>query len=162
MKTPIRILGCGHWSMTDDQAGLVTATLLAERHLPDTDVSWEECPGTALAPEELEGVELLVVIDATPADERHRCGAIDRIDYRDRQQLLRLRRAMDTHSIDLVSGLKMAEALQVLPRDVWIYVIFGKEFHRSLSVSSDVAEGIKQLADRIAQDVVQWRERRRA
>ena len=77
----VRIVGCGRWSMGDDRVGLVVADRLADRNIPNTDVTRTETPGSELATETSDDLGLLVLIDATPADRDHPAGTFEWIDY---------------------------------------------------------------------------------
>ncbi len=142
--------------MGDDQAGLVVARRLAERHLPHVTVLATEAPTTVLADEDLVEIGLLLVVDSAPADGQHPAGSSARLDYRRRPEALRAKPQVDTHSISVDAGLALASALDVLPPEVWIYVIFGERFECCLDMGAVVAAGVDPLVDRIECDVRDW------
>ena len=152
----VRIVGCGRWSMGDDQAGLVVADRLREKDLPRTVVVRDEAPGSELATELTPDIGLLIIVDAAPADERHPPGSSARLDYRRQPDLLLPKARGSTHALSVDAGLELAEALGLLPKDVWVYAIFGKHFERHLGLSPAAEAGIAPLVARIERDVRQW------
>lgn len=152
----VRIVGCGRWSMGDDQAGLVVASCLTELGLPDTLVVGDETPGCGLVPEQADGTELLVLVDAAPADDAHPAGSFARIDYRKYAELLAEGTKGCTHTLGVSAGLRLAGELGVLPGHVWIYVLFGTRFERHLELSAAVREGVEPVVERIELDVKRW------
>jgi hydrogenase maturation protease len=139
--------------MGDDRAGLATAELLRQRGLPRTVVELDEAPGGNLATESPEGVELLIVIDAARADERHPRGTLGRFDYRKGPPIAAPERQGNTHGLSVDTGLELADTLGVLPKHVWIYVLFGDEFDRKMDAGGAIDSGVVRLADRIERDV---------
>ncbi len=156
MPPPIRIVGCGRRSMGDDQAGLLVAERLWQMHLPRAEVVVDEAPGSELAGGLSEEVELLVVVDAALADAVHAAGSFERIDYRSNPQIIKSRTRADTHSLSVATGLELAETLGLLPKTVWVYAIFGKDFTRRLDLCPETAAGIEPLAERIKSDLGNW------
>ena len=152
----VRIVGCGWWSMGDDQAGLVVADRLREKNLPRTEVVRDEAPGSELATELSAGIGLLIIVDSAPADDQHPPGASVRLDYRKDRDLLLPKARGSTHALSVDLGLELAETLGLLPKDVWIYAIFGRHFERRLGLSPATEAGIAPLVARIERDVRQW------
>ncbi|MCO6435884.1 MAG: hydrogenase maturation protease [Phycisphaerae bacterium] len=153
MPPAVCILGCGRWSMGDDQAGLRVAELIADHALPQADVRLSESPGTDLADGSFASADLLVLIDAAPADNAHPSGSFLRLMYPRDAQRLRRKTSGDSHSIGIAQGLELAQTLQALPKRIWIYVVFGEQFDRSLDMSTSVSRAITPLAERISRDV---------
>lgn len=139
--------------MGDDQAGLRVAERLASLGLPRTSVRLSESPGVDLADGSLSPKELLVIIDAAPADNAHPAGTFLRLEHPRDGDRLKLRAGGDTHSIGVAAGLQLATTLGALPERVWIYVLFGTAFERSLDMTAAVEGGVTELAERIAADV---------
>lgn len=156
----VRIVGCGRWAMSDDQAGLIVAERLRRHPLPDTTIIQTESPLTEFVDEAGEPVELLIVIDAAQADEGHPPGTVSRLDYRERADVLIPKSRTNTHALSVDAGLELADALGLLPACVWLYVIFGEAFDRGANVSRPVAEALDRLERRIADDVGKWLESR--
>jgi hydrogenase maturation protease len=142
--------------MGDDQAGLAIAERLRQRSIPGVAIVGSEAPGTALPAGLSEAVRLLVIIDAAMADERHPPGTFEFIQYRKHPKLVAARSREDTHSLNVNTGLRLAAALDRLPKDTWIYAIFGTNFDRCLDVSTEVDAGVGPLTERIERDVRQW------
>ena len=153
----ILIVGCGRWSMGDDQAGLLAASRIRERDLPNTVVITSEDPVADLAAEDLRDLDVLIVVDAARADEQHPAGSFLRMDYQDRPRFLIPRTGIDTHSISVAAALELAASLMRLPSNVWIYMVFGGGFDRRMVLEAVPAAAISSLADRIENDVNEWR-----
>jgi len=142
--------------MGDDQAGLGVAQYLRGLHLPQTIVVCDESPGSELAVGLDEAVELLIVVDAAPADATHASGSFVRIDYRAHPERLISSARADTHSLSVAQGLKLAETLGLLPESVWVYALFGTRFERTDELTGAVGAAIEVLGQRIGQDVKEW------
>lgn len=152
----VRIVGCGRWSMGDDAAGLKAAEILADMSLPDTQVLVEESPLSAITEAGDVGAKLLVVVDAGAADARHPVGSYARVDFHSGPSLHTGGAHVDTHTLGVASALEVADMIGTLPEYVWVYLIFGDRFERSLEVGGRVAEGVPALVDRIERDVREW------
>jgi hydrogenase maturation protease len=139
--------------MGDDRAGLAAAELLRQRALPRTVVELDEAPGGNLATESPDGVELLIIIDAARADERHPTGTLERFDYREGPPIAAPGRQGNTHGLSVDTGLELGNALGVLPQHVWIYVLFGEDFGRKMGAGEAIDSGVIRLADRVERDV---------
>ena len=111
MSARVRIVGCGRQLMGDDQAGLLVADRLRDSDLLHTTVVCDEAPGSELAVGLDEAVELLIVVDAAPADATHAPGSFVRIDYRAHPERLINSARGDTHSLSVAHGLELAGAL---------------------------------------------------
>jgi len=153
---PVQIVGCGRWSMGDDQAGLVIADRLRRRKIPNAAIVGSEAPGTELPAGLSEAVRLLVIIDAAVADERHLPGTFECIRYGGQPEVIASRSRGDTHSLSVDTGLRLAAALELLPKDTWIYAIFGTNFDRCLDLGPEIDAGIEPVTQRIERDVRQW------
>jgi hydrogenase maturation protease len=160
MAEPVRIVGCGRYSMGDDQAGLIAADGLRKRRLPGVAVVSEEVPGSTLAAGLPTDVELLVIVDAARANADHPAGSHRRIVHGGHEPVVLTKVRDNTHSLGVDMGLELAAALGTLPTCVWIYVIFGEYFGRSMEVGQAVRAGIPAFLNRIERDVRQWVENR--
>jgi hypothetical protein len=65
-------------------------------------------------------------------------------------------RTPDTHSIGVLEALALADSVQALPPEVWIYVLFGRQFNRSMTMGDAVARGLSKLVDCIERDIQAW------
>jgi len=156
-----RIIGCGRWSMGNDQAGLLVARRLHERGLPDAVIDLSEQPAIDLAAESHAEAELLIVVDTARADDVHPIGTFVRFDYREGPRLLDAVQRLDSHSLGVAAGLELAERLGMLPPQVWIYVLFCGAFERRLTLDAALDECVAAVAAAIERDLVAWRARRR-
>ncbi|HMQ16401.1 MAG TPA: hypothetical protein PKC49_10530, partial [Phycisphaerae bacterium] len=91
-RPPVLVFGCGRDHHGDDQIGLRIAEALARRRPPDTHVALSRAPGADLLLD-LEGVGLLVVIDAAESVAELPVGSWTRIVYAGRGVGGRRRRA---------------------------------------------------------------------
>ena len=126
---------------------------------PGVEVRTSEAPGADLAAE-LEGVRLLVVVDAALAGDDFPPGTWRRIDYgRDDARLIArhlARPAVSGHTLGVAEGLELARALGVLPPTVWIYVIAGGDFGYGAALTAPVEAAVSTVADQIRADVAAW------
>lgn len=143
--------------MGDDQVGLLAASRIRERALPNTVVITSEDPVADLAAEDLRDLDVLIVIDAARSDDQHPTGSFLRLDYLDRPRFLIPRTGIDTHSIGVAAALELAASLNRLPSKVWIYVVFGGGFDRCMALDAVPAIAVSSLADRIENDINEWR-----
>lgn len=161
MSQPIvRILGCGRSHRRDDQAGLFVADGLARCDLPETSVGKTEAPGVDLL-DDLAGVKLLVIVDATPACAALPAGQYARIDYRRNPDMLAAKGRDNTHTLSVETSLRLGEQLGLIPDDVWIYALTGSNFGYGQELSGPIDKLIGEVCDRIARDVSGWLERQR-
>ncbi len=158
MSDYIRIVGCGRWSMGDDQAGLALAQLLADREIEHCSITLDESPGSGLACECLDPIDLLIVIDAAHADAEHHTGSMLRLDYHRDRGLFGNTFESTTHDLGVPAGLELADALGVLPSQVWLYAIFGDNFLRSGNLGNAVMTALPTLAGQVESDVQEWLE----
>lgn len=144
--------------MGDDQAGLALARLLCDREIEHCSVTLDEAPGSGLACECLDSIDLLIVIDAALADPEHRAGSMVRMDYHRHRGLLRDTVESNTHSLGVRAGLELAYSLSILPDHVWLYVIFGDQFRRSQDLGTAVVDALSTLVGQVETDIREWME----
>jgi len=149
VTTRVRIVGCGRWSMGDDQAGLVAARRVRTL-CPQLDVCLTEEPLIELADGPGAGLEALFVIDAAPADDAHPAGTWTRIEYDDQTRIRLPEMHVAAHALGLPEALAVAERLGSLPPRVSLYLIFSRSFDRSLTISAGVSEAVEAVAESIA------------
>ena len=150
----IRIVGCGRWSMGDDQAGLVVAQRLAGTLGSEIDVIAGEDPIDLLTDPDVATADLLIIVDAAAGDDAHPAGTLARVTCDADTVASKLGRGLDTHSLGVGEALALAASLQNLPGEIWIYAIFGKCFERSGQLSPVVARAVDELAARITRDLL--------
>lgn len=150
------ILGCGRWSMTDDQAGLLAAQRVA-RHAPaGVRVLVEEDPCCALGSALTVPTDALWVVDSALADEAHPAGTWKVVELHDVADSLKTRGAT-THGLNLPLALDLAAALGTLPRHVRLYLVFVKSIGRGLEVTPGVAQAVERVVQRILGDLGSWK-----
>ncbi len=153
----VRVVGCGRWSMGNDQAGLLVARRLHERALDHVVVDASEQPAVDLPCEGGTPASVWVVVDCAPADAAHPSGTFTRIDYARGPNLRDRRPAIDTHTLSVAAGLELAARLGVLAPIVWIYVLFCGTPERRLTLDPSLEESVAALAGVIERDILRWR-----
>jgi hydrogenase maturation protease len=161
----VRIVGCGRNHRRDDQVGIRVANRLMEFDLPNTWTQASEAPGADLLVD-LEGVRLLVLIDAARCGERLAAGEIRRLAVPQRTDGNRVeaiqlpnRPHESSHLLGAVGALAVGEELGILPPNVWIYIIGGEEFGYGDELAPGPRAAVERAAERIAADVRDWLER---
>ncbi len=162
----VKIIGCGRSQRRDDQLGLEVARRLARRPSEGCEVCLSEDPGTDLLLD-LDGVRLLVLVDAAACGPHLPAGRIRRLccrpeapgSARSAFERLPLRTACSTHLLSIGDGLRVAEQLGVLPREVWIYVVGAAEFGHGTELSPAIERAAARLVGRIRADVRAWLKR---
>ncbi|MCG3132861.1 MAG: Hydrogenase 2 maturation protease [Phycisphaerae bacterium] len=144
------VLGCGRWSMGDDQAGLRVAERLRGMLPPDVRVMADENPGVALL-STVDPRDHLIIIDAAPADDAHPAGTYTVVTPN--RLIETAAEGGSTHQVGVRVGLTILAALGTLPRRVSIFALFGRSFRRSLQMSPEVAAAVEAVAERVVQEV---------
>lgn len=151
----VLLLGCGRSHQSDDAVGLRVAELLAESPLPCAEVVRSEAPLGDLL-DALEGVELLVVVDATPATAELPPGRWVGIDQRRWPEALRARRTVDTHRLSMETALSLAGALEMLPPHVWLYAVAAERIGPGATLTPPVESAVGEVAEGVRADVLRW------
>ncbi len=159
MTGGVLIVGCGRWSMGDDQAGLLVAQRLQRRPPGDVEVIASECADAMLAHPGLSDCRLLVVVDAAPADADHPAGTFAQLDYATDGRRLSGGSQGNSHTLGIDAALQLGRTLGLLPPRVWVYVLFGAQFERTFSVSPRVRAGVRKLARHIVRNLGAFSER---
>lgn len=156
----VRIVGCGQWHRSDDQIGL----LVAQRFMavaPDRfDVYVTTAPGADLL-SLVENVDRLVLVDAAAADEQLPIGGVRRIVLRrgcgiddgDYAVFQPSHRVASGHSLGVGYALRLADALGIAPREVWLYAVGAATFDIGDLLTPAVAAIIEPTVARILRDL---------
>lgn len=164
VKPPDRacIVGCGRWLRRDDQIGLRIVEHLAQGGVPGTRLLATESPCADLL-SCLDGVELLVVVDAARSDNGHPEGDWRRIEYRgaERSRIRRRPRSLNVHQLSVDAALELADRMELLPKEVWVYAVAVRDVDYGEDMSPAVARVTDALADEIRSDVAAWLGRER-
>lgn len=137
MLSKIKIVCIGNRLMGDDGAGCIVADILENE-------GWKvfRASSPLEAMHIVAGADEVIIIDAIYSGSEP--GRILMIDSLDR--LSEYCCSLSTHGIDLLSMLKMLEALGMLPKKLKIYGIEGKSFKRLQEPSEEVLKACKELA----------------
>jgi Ni,Fe-hydrogenase maturation factor len=166
-------VGCGRGLRRDDQLGLRLVEALAAAGLPATvSVAATESPGTDLL-DGLEQTALLIIVDAAAEREGFPAGACTKIDWTAHFQSERRAKADErgrrpgnsvpsaqtrttTHTLGVTTALELGDQLGVLPPEVWIYAVAGRDFGYGPGFSEAVEAGVDGIVERIRADVDAW------
>lgn len=155
----VLVFGCGRSHRSDDAAGLRAAEAVARLAPVAVEVVTSEAAGVDLLVE-LEGLELLIIVDAAAANGECRPGQVRCFDYRARPDALRLRDGDSTHTLGVVTALAVANQIGALPPNVWIYAVAADLFNLGDGLSESVQAAIEPTARRIVGDIHRWRRER--
>ncbi len=159
----VRIIGCGRSHRSDDRLGLHVVDRLSKMSLPCVRLATSEAPGADLLLD-LDGCELLIIVDAAVASPQLRPGEWIRIDVGHSMEAritpVRVAGGEPTHFLGVNTALALGADLGVLPKDVWVYVIAASNVDYGEALSPGLADRARQLADRIRDDVEGWLARR--
>ncbi len=159
----VRIIGCGRSHRTDDRLGLHVVDRLSRMSHPCVRLATSEAPGADLLLD-LDGYELLIIVDAVIAGPQLRPGEWIRIDVGHSTEAritpVRVAGGEPTHFLGVNTALALGADLGVLPKDVWVYVIAASDVGYGELLSPGLAERAGELANRIHEDVEHWLERR--
>jgi len=150
------IVGCGRWLRTDDQAGLLVARELQRTGLPRVRILLTEAPAMDLL-NGLDGISLLILVDAARSDRDHRPGTWKKIDYLARRDRLKESGMNDTHGLGVEFALSLAREIGGLPPDVWIYAVAAAECGYGEQVTPEIEHAIRILTRWIPTDIQAWR-----
>ncbi|MBN2562508.1 MAG: hydrogenase maturation protease [Phycisphaerae bacterium] len=157
------LVGCGRWLRRDDQAGLLVAGAIErggwgrrpDDAPADIAIYATESPGVDLVTL-LDGVDLLVVVDAAEQGPGYPPGGWQRIDYRRSPDRVKHSGGSDAHTLGVGTALELAGQMDRLPADVWIYAISVATVDYGEAVSAEVQEAIQSLSRRIPSDIEIW------
>jgi hydrogenase maturation protease len=151
----IGIVGCGRWLRCDDQAGLLTVRMLRQIGLPAARFVLTESPAADLC-NCLDGLSLLILVDAAGSSQGRHPGTWTRIRFLEEPDRLKHRGGGDSHSLSVDFALDLAQAMGLLPPEVWIYAIVADECGYGEQVTPAVGRAIRALARRIPRDIRAW------
>lgn len=195
-SAPVLIVGCGSPHRRDDQSGLrvverlesdggassfALSQAVAPERPPMVRLMTSESPGADLLAE-LDGVELLIILDAAPASPAMPLGTWRRLGWRGAQPIVRSAfqgdrsqhrrgagrprivdshrpRAASPHALGVNEALRLGETLGLLPGEVWIYAIAGIDFGHGEALSDGVESAIAEVAQAVRADVLEWHRR---
>lgn len=144
------ILGVGNPLMGDDGAGIEAARILSEADLPEN-VTVQEAgtPGWGLV-EWIKDWDSVVIVDAaqmglTP-------GEWQRFDSSD-VRLIAGEKSISLHQTDLAGGLALAQALDMLPKEITFYGIEPESTDQGMDLSPAIRSSLPELVKNILQEV---------
>ncbi len=144
------ILGVGNSLRGDDGVGIRAIEMLAERELPAS-VELQEAgtPGWGL-PSWLEGHSSVILVDAVQMGQAP--GTWRRFSP-DEVRLIVQDETLSLHQPDLACGLALAQALEMLPDDLWIYGIEPGDTGAGSTLSPQVSSSLPAMVESIINDL---------
>ena len=134
------------------------ARKLSEAGLPDARIVETESPCGDL-PVELDGADLLVVVDAARPGKTTASGTWSRIDYRREPDRIVSRPSMiDVHGLGVDAALNLAREIGLLPDDVWVYAVAVEDCGYGEDLTPAVCRTLDELTVQIPADIAAWRE----
>ncbi len=166
-SAPIRIIGCGQRGRQDAQVGLQLAQLLAQDPPPAACVTTAERLQFDLL-HDLQGTDLLIVVDVARPEAGLRPGECRRIVYCgcgcEPDELDRAGLETGPHDPSQLAALsqtlRMGRECEMLPDEVWLYLIGGSRFDDGQELDDTLRAALPRLAERIRHDVTRWRRER--
>ena len=126
--------------------------------MPDARIVETESPCGDL-PVELDGADLLVVVDAARPGKTTAPGAWSRIDYRrEPDRIVSRSSMMDVHGLGVDAALNLAREIGLLPEDVWVYAVAVEDCGYGEDLTPAVRRTLDELTVRIPADIAAWRE----
>ena len=150
------IVGCGRWLRADDQVGLrVVEALMKSERLSGARIESTESPAADI-PNWLEGIRLLILVDAARGSRSHPPGSFRRLAYGKDGNRLQRRNARETHGLSVDLALSVSESLTLLPQDAWIYAIAVEDCGYGEDLSAPVKATVPKVCVAIEHDVRSW------
>jgi hydrogenase maturation protease len=143
----------------DDQAGLIAAETLARTGVEGADIVTSETPAIDILTH-LDGISLLILIDAAKATDDHPPGAWKRVEYHHSFFVGRPGLSLDSHALGVDAALAIAQAIGNLPEDVWIYAIAARDIGYGPGLTRKVKLAVNRLTRSIPADIRTWRHSR--
>ncbi len=154
-QNSVRVVGCGRWMRRDDQVGLLVVEALTRMERVPAGIALTEAPGAELV-DQLEGCDVLILVDAALPDSDHPAGTWQSFDYIATPERLRPRSDENTHTIGVESVLRLAAAMEALPQVVHVYAIAVADTRQGDQLTPGVAAVVPEVANAIAEQLRQW------
>jgi hydrogenase maturation protease len=149
LQTPKLVIGVGNWYRSDDAVGLVVARKLRAMNLPGVQVKEESGEGVTLM-EAWWGNEWVIIVDAASSGSRP--GTVHTLDA-DSTTIPSAFFHYSSHAFSVAEAIELARALKLLPPQLIVYGIEGKNFAAGVGLSPEVEHGsdavIRQVVNQI-------------
>jgi hydrogenase maturation protease len=143
------IIGIGNDFRRDDAVGLIVSRQLKEKNLADVQVAESSGEGAQLM-ELWKGADSVILVDAVSSEKEP--GTIQRFEAHARSLPAQTFR-YSTHAFSLSEAIELARAMNELPPCLIVYGIEGKDFEAGVGLSSEVAQAVEKVADKILEDL---------
>lgn len=155
-RDDIAVVGAGRWLRKDDQIGLIIAERLRTRSIAGVTILTTESPGADIATG-VDGVQLLILVDAAEPDSSHSPGSWRRIDLSRSQAPIRGRSWQSSHTLGVDVALQMCRHLGSLPECVCVYAIAIADADYGEAVTPQVEAALGPVLGAIEREITQWR-----
>lgn len=139
-----KIIGIGNEFRSDDAVGLIVARKLKELY-PDFDIIESDGNGTDLL-NYFQNYDKLIIIDAAISENPEDIGRIKEIKVTDDLDFSEIN-PFSSHAFSLLSALRLAKQLNILPKELYLYLIFSSNFSFGQEISQKVKEASEKILD---------------
>ncbi|NPV11912.1 MAG: hydrogenase maturation protease [Ignavibacteria bacterium] len=139
-----KIIGIGNEFRSDDAVGLIVARKLKELY-PDFDIIESDGNGTDLL-NYFQNYDKLIIIDAAISENPEDIGRIKEIKVTDDLDFSEIN-LFSSHAFSLLSALRLAKQLNILPKELYLYLIFSSNFSFGQEISQKVKEASEKILD---------------
>ncbi|MCR4417781.1 MAG: hydrogenase maturation protease [Ignavibacteria bacterium] len=139
-----KIIGIGNEFRSDDAVGLIVARKLKELY-PDFDIIESDGNGTDLL-NYFQNYDKLIIIDAAISENPEDIGRIKEIKVTDDLDFSEIN-LFSSHAFSLLSALRLAKQLNILPKELYLYLIFSNNFSFGQEISQKVKESSEKILD---------------
>jgi hydrogenase maturation protease len=144
----ILVIGVGNEYRSDDGIGLIVARVIREERLPSVIVKEESGEGAALM-ESWQGFSYVIIVDAVLSGKLP--GTIFRIDTK-KETVPKQFFHYSTHAFSVAEAIELARTMNILPQNLILYGIEGKNFTAGINISASVSNVVKQVVKQIVAD----------
>lgn len=142
------IVGVGNEFRSDDTVGLLVARNL-KKLLPNVDIYENDGDVTNLL-SIFQKSDKVIIIDAAIGNSTHSLGEIKEIILTEETNFLDFE-ILSSHSFNLLQVLRLGKQLAILPKKIYLYLIFSKNF----SFGTELSEEVKKSAEKILDIIIQ-------
>lgn len=145
----ITVVGIGNHFRGDDAVGMLTIKNLTKK-VPSNVKAVELVGDQSYLLELMQSSDVMIVVDAVHSSAP--AGTIFRIDASE-ESIPRDFFTFSTHGIDSMHAIELARSMKLLPKQVIIYGIVGKDFSYSPKLSPQIQESLEIVQNKILNDI---------
>ena len=148
-NSKVLVIGIGNKYRCDDGAGLIVAKQLKQLNPKGIKIVEQNGEATNLI-DSWKDTDKVIIVDATSSGITP--GTINRFDVSDKPLPENLFH-YSTHSFNVADTVELARVLNMLPQNLIVYGIEGKDFTNGSDLSSEVAASIKDAVSLISEEI---------